>query len=250
MISRKFASEIAEYFKLPEESILKNYKNINNSPSKVLWVKKSIEDWDNAKVDQNTKKSVEDWFKKTDSYIFELMENHSIPAKKHLKNKIVDFCLKHQVKTLLDFGGGVGEDAIATSKKGIQTTLADLPGKTLDFAKWRIKKTGLKITTLAITGDGFLKTNYQAILCLEVFQHLFNPLKSARYLFSHLEKGGFLLVTTHFNNPFYKMALKKNTRFQESFDNELKKIGFCLFDKIYQWGKNENEKYLFIYQRK
>lgn len=249
MIDKHKTQELAEYLNLTQTRVIKQFKIINSSPSHVLWVKNTNLDWDKSNINQSNKLQVENWFKTNKNYIWELSENYSFPAKKKLTQLVVSFCKKNKITTLLDFGGGIGEDAIAASKAGVKTTLADLPGVTLDFAKWRIKKHNANVKILEITKSKPLKSNYQIIICFEVFQHLFNPIFTAKHLWEHLDLKGYLFTTFRFKNPTYHMALKKNYYLEKTFPTELNKIGFKLKEKVYLWGKGSKTKYLYIYQK-
>ena len=45
------------------------------------------------------------------------------------------------------------------------------------------------------------------------------------------------------------MTLKKNYRLEQTFNKDLEKIGFNLKKKLYQWGKGNKAKYLYIFQK-
>jgi 2-polyprenyl-3-methyl-5-hydroxy-6-metoxy-1,4-benzoquinol methylase len=47
---------------------------------------------------------------------------------------------KHRPKNILDFGGGVGLNAIPLARAGFDVTLADLDSVTLDFGAFRAKR--------------------------------------------------------------------------------------------------------------
>lgn len=248
MINKSQAKELASYLNLKVTGIEKSFQVITKSPSLVLWVANTNKDWQQH-VKVQTKHQVEKWFRNTSQYLFELSEVHSFPTRAKLTKYIVKYCLKHNLSTVVDFGAGIGNDAIALSEAGITTTLADVAGKTLDYTKWRIKKRKLPVKIIAVNNNAPLKSKYDAILCLEVFQHLISPLKVARHLYNHLSPGGVLFVTIHFRNPQYLMALKKNYPLESSFNTELKKIGFKLLRKEYLWGQGKTTKYLYIYQK-
>lgn|SRR3989344_4786912 len=249
MIDKQKAQELAQYFNKTTKQIIEEYKSIKTSPSKILWVKRSNDEWKKLKINQKSRKGVEKWFKTTKNYIFELMEVQSMPLRIKLNSQIITYCKSNNLKTILDFGCGVAENAIIAAENNFKVTIADLPSQTFNFAKWRIKKRKLNIKIIEIKSLKPLIKNYDAIVCLEVFQHLFNPLKTARHLFAHLNKGGLLFVTTRFNNPSYLMTLKKNYRLEQTFNKDLEKIGFNLKKKLYQWGKGNKAKYLYIFQK-
>lgn len=248
MINNSQVNELASYLNLKATDIKKSFRDIKKSSSLVLWVSNTNLDWQqNVKV--QTKSQVEKWFKNTSQYLFELSEVHSFPARKKLTSFIVKFCKKNNLTRIADFGGGIGEDAIALATAGFTTTLAELDSKTFDFAKWRIKNRGLSVKLITVWNNEPFKIKYDAIVCLEVLQHLTSPLSVAKHFYRHLRDGGFLITTTHFNNPKYKMALKQNYHLEKTFEKDLEKIGFRPYTKKYLWGKSKTKKMLYIYQK-
>jgi 2-polyprenyl-3-methyl-5-hydroxy-6-metoxy-1,4-benzoquinol methylase len=74
-------------------------------------------------------------------------------------------------------------------------TLVDVPSPMLDFARWRFR--GLaNVETLepGLGSDLPLTREYDVIACLEVLEHVINPLEVVRHLTAHLKPGGALFV--------------------------------------------------------
>lgn len=249
MIDKAKAQELADYFGKPLTEIIIQFRSITDSPSFINWVKHSVDDWNARSIDQSSRKQVEAWFKETDQYIFELMEVQSAPLRKQLNKRVLNLYKKYKVRSVLDFGGGVGQNSIEAARAGFKATLADLPSKTLEFAKWRIRNQSLPVKIIEVKNDVPLKAKYDAITCFEVFQHLLRPLKVAKHLAKHLKKGGVLMITIRFHNPKYKMALIKNYKYENTFDTHLQNLGLKRKEKNHLWGKDKAAKYLYIYQK-
>lgn len=214
------------------------------------WITPAIADWDKHKIDQSQRRQVEQWFKTTESYIFELMEVNSLPTKKKINSDIVTFISKRRLRTVLEYGCGVAELAILASKVGVSISIADVPGHTLRFAKWRIKKRKLDIKTIPIRTDTPLTSRYECIVCLEVLQHVFRPHRVAQHLIDHLEDDGYLIISTRFHNPHYHMALRKNSTIEEGMVTFFTTQGLKLIDRQYQYGEGESAKYVYYFQQK
>ena len=149
----------------------------------------------------------------------------------------------------MDYGGGIGEDAIYAAKKGFDVTMMDLPAHTFDFAKWRAKYHGVDIKFIKIENGKDIVKKFDAICCFEVLQHLFEPEKIALQFIENLNDKGLLFITTRFHNPGYTMALKKNFKYDEGMERFLTKNGLTLLNKIYQYGAKDIAKHLYIYQK-
>jgi 2-polyprenyl-3-methyl-5-hydroxy-6-metoxy-1,4-benzoquinol methylase len=74
-------------------------------------------------------------------------------------------------------------------------TLVDLPSPMLDFARWRFRGAANVETREPGPGSDLpLVRSYGVITCLEVLEHVINPLEVVRHLAAHLEPGGSLFV--------------------------------------------------------
>tara|TARA_B100001559_G_scaffold321073_1_gene336003 strand:+ start:7900 stop:8655 length:756 start_codon:yes stop_codon:yes gene_type:complete len=242
--------EIAEYFDIEFNSILNNYNQVKAKyPGFVKWSNLSAEEWNKKKIDQNDINEVMDFYRNTPNYIYELMEYHSTDSKQKLSQTVIELIKEHQFKTTLDFGAGICQDSIVAGREGLEATAADIPGKTFDFGKWRIKKYNNSINTINIHDETPLEKSYDAITCFEVLQHVVNPEKTLLHMINHINSDGRLFITTRFRNN-YSLALNHNEYLEDEFDKFIKKCGLEIEDKRYMWGENEKTKYLYILKHK
>jgi len=238
--------EIAEYKKIDFKEIKESYKEISEKFSGyVKFSNLSADEWNQLQINQENIQNVMEFYKNTPNYIFELMETHSTQAKSNLSNIVIDYCIKNNFKSILDFGAGVCQDSIIASKNNLDSTAADIPGKTFNFGKWRIEKYNLKIKTIDIFDENPLKENYDAITCFEVLQHVVNPDKTLSHLIEHLNLNGMLFITARFKNN-YSLALKRNEHLDETFDEMIKKSNLIIKEKIHIWGKGDSSKFLYL----
>jgi SAM-dependent methyltransferase len=78
---------------------------------------------------------------------------------------------------------------------GWRYTLVDVPSPMLDFARWRFR--GVPSVEAREPGLGSalpLVRSYDVITCLEVLEHVINPLEVVRHLADHLKPGGSLFL--------------------------------------------------------
>ena len=189
------------------------------------------DEW-NQKLPQTPDK-ISDFYKQTGSYIFDLAGWHrGDPARRKLTETAISICKQNNVQKVLDFGCGIGQDGISFSGEGFAVTLADLPGKTLDFAKWRIERRNLNIKI--VNADG-LSGMCDAILCFDVLEHLWEPEETVRYLYNHLSDNGILLVTASFGyDEVHPSHLERNARYSgDEFTKMMERVGF-LMEKRYR----------------
>jgi len=168
---------------------------------------------------------VVNFYKETENYIFDLAWWHRDFGRKQLTTAAIDICRQNRSRKILDFGCGTGQDGILFAEAGFDVTLGDLPGKTFDYAKWRIEKSGLDIDF--VNSDG-LTERYDAILCFDVLEHIWEPGEIVKYLYQHLSDGGILLVTTHFgHSEEHPMHLARNDKYMgDNFTEMMSEAGF------------------------
>jgi 2-polyprenyl-3-methyl-5-hydroxy-6-metoxy-1,4-benzoquinol methylase len=242
--------DLSLFLKLPISQIRRMDKEIQHLPGFAKWINIAVEDWNKHKINQQNKNEIAKWFKNNDKYVFELADVHSQNARKKISMTAIRIAGRYKVKKILDYGCGIGEDSIRAARAGFTTTMADVPSKTLDFAKWRITHLKLPIKIIVIKNNNPIKEKYDAITCFEVLQHLYNPEIILKHLINHLNPRGLLLVTTRFNNTSYSMALKRNYKYEEGMVNFITNNGLSLAQKIYQYGNDGRKKYLFVYIKK
>jgi len=74
-------------------------------------------------------------------------------------------------------------------------TIVDLPAPALEFARWRFREAGnVEAREPGFGRDLPLVRAYDVIMCLEVLEHVVNPLEVVRHLVEHLKPGGRLLL--------------------------------------------------------
>jgi len=121
-----------------------------------------------------TPERIKTFYKQTKNYIYELGHWHLWSSGKFKSDlALVDDMRKKKVKTILDFGGGVGINAFDLARAGFDVTLADLDSETLRFAASRAerRKVPLKIWRSDLEAKAPVP-KYDIILALDVLEHL------------------------------------------------------------------------------
>jgi 2-polyprenyl-3-methyl-5-hydroxy-6-metoxy-1,4-benzoquinol methylase len=74
-------------------------------------------------------------------------------------------------------------------------TLVDLPTPMLEFARWRFRKfPNVELKEPGFGADLPLRRTYDVITCLDVLEHVVNPLQVVRHVVEHLKPGGTLYL--------------------------------------------------------
>lgn len=99
---------------------------------------------------------------------------------------------------VLDYGGGIGSLCIMLAQQGKDATYYDVLGVTLKFAKWRFERRKLNVHVIEASEKDPLEGLYEAIVCLDVLEHLKNPELHLKRLANHLAPRGKLFITAAF----------------------------------------------------
>jgi 2-polyprenyl-3-methyl-5-hydroxy-6-metoxy-1,4-benzoquinol methylase len=179
-------------------------------------------EWANA--EQEAKSEIQKFFAETDAYIYaSLRWIATNPAKFGSLSKLLKFCKKHNVQSVLDYGAGVGQYCILLAQHGIGVTYSDIYGKTWRFAEWRFKRRNLSIKMLKAEIDSLGK--YDLIVCTEVLQYVKNPPLVVQNLYDALISNGYLCLTYDFKKPPSHVQNVNNAKYADTFDTILSEIG-------------------------
>ena len=101
---------------------------------------------------------------------------------------------KYQLRTVLDYGCGIGSQGLALAEAGAEVTLMDIEGPVWEYAQWRAKKHGLhdKVRWVPLAP---ILDDYDLILCVDVVGHVPDPFRLLQEL---SDKAKF----TFFNKDF------------------------------------------------
>jgi len=163
-------------------------------------------------ADPKTPDEIRRFYVSTDLYIWELMQWHASPARGPYW-KALSWFAKTRLpddgwRRVLDFGCGVGTDALFLASRGYDATVVDVPGPTLDFAKHRFARRA--ISARFVESDSHLPEldgTYDVTVCFDVFEHLADPLAAARRLVQCLRERGVLLQVGQFGDDGQRPCL-------------------------------------------
>ncbi|MBI5057050.1 MAG: glycosyltransferase [Nitrospirae bacterium] len=226
-------AELAEYTQLKDNDILKRIRSVYSS---------QVQEWKSVIGEQLTQDKVLDFYRRTDSYLFDLVQyNYENSYYIQWTDDILNFCagLKKDRGELnvLDFGGGIGSQMISLSKmKGTKLSYADIPGKTFDYAKWRFNRRHIDIDMIDASKEDFLDGRmFDVVITLDVVEHLVDPEAAVRYLTRHIKPDGYLAVVTSFvdNHGEAGWHLNVDKYTDEAFYDFIKSLGMEMLNGEY-----------------
>jgi 2-polyprenyl-3-methyl-5-hydroxy-6-metoxy-1,4-benzoquinol methylase len=135
------------------------------------------------------------FYSTTDLYLWELLAwNGSAGYESYLRqlDRMAELWPPDRFPLAVDYGSGVGTAALRLAELGYRVTIADVPGRTLDFARARIARHGIPIGVIEITEDGpeLSAGAWDIIVSFDVLEHVPDPAAVGRALVRALAQGG------------------------------------------------------------
>jgi 2-polyprenyl-3-methyl-5-hydroxy-6-metoxy-1,4-benzoquinol methylase len=163
----EYITDAMAFLKLDRDTVVKNLDPTNPA------MKNDWEAWE--KQGPMTDDRIKQFYKQTKAYIWDLGAWHlwGTDGKRQSDVAMVQQMKDAHVKTILDFGGGVGMNGMMMARAGFDVTVADLDSTTLAFAKFRAERHNVKMKFWKSDVEPMPpEPKYDVILCLDVLEHL------------------------------------------------------------------------------
>lgn len=178
------------------------------------------------------------FYEQTDAFLYELV----IWNRNRLKRRMRRWVAKRLVSSegrrmnVLCIGDGLGFDSVYLAQSGLSVTYFEVPGYTESFARKVFAECGQDITVL--TDQAHIRSGaYDAVVCLDVLEHVPDPPGLVQMMANYLRPGGRLIVHAPFYmvHPSNPTHLKANRRYSGSL-SLYEKHGFRLVDGEAGWN--------------
>lgn len=188
--------------------------------------------WHVFQPDPGDQSSLERFYSETDAFVFDGIANHASPPTMATLGEIVRICLHFGLLNVLDWGAGVGTLTILLNKYGIKAHHVDLPGKTLEFARWRYALRSMDVSVTSLPFQ-FEKESVDGIVCLEVVEHVKDPLEMLKDLHRIIKPNGILICSESCAQLQYASHLRANASLSAAaLIKEMRSIGFELISEF------------------
>ncbi|HRP61740.1 MAG TPA: class I SAM-dependent methyltransferase [Phycisphaerales bacterium] len=159
----------------------------------------------------------------TDAFLYETAIWNRNRAKRQMRKWVLRHLqryAKSRNRTALDvlmLGDGMGFDSIRFASAGHQLTYMELPGLQVEFAKRLFGLAG-KHVRMVTDPDLLRGETFDAVIAIDVLEHVPDPPSLVRTMAAHLRPGGRLISHAPFYmiHPAYPTHLKNNRRFSGS----------------------------------
>jgi SAM-dependent methyltransferase len=214
---------IAEFFDLAEADVLRRLEHEYQHPGAVV-----ADAWTAAAP--KTPDDVTRFYEETNSYVFDLAADHCRDRRADVWTPVLDRLRRAPGKDVLVYGDGIGTDSIALVRAGYRVTYFDLPGITSRFARFRFEREGLADEIAVVDREDDLREHsFDAVVSIEVLEHLSDPVGAMRLFYSLLRENGVALITESFESvgPDYPSHLEDNFRYAGRAHELMESIGFA-----------------------
>ncbi|MDK2931243.1 MAG: hypothetical protein PWR07_1374 [Bacillota bacterium] len=226
----EIAKEISSFFKHPYEDVLARVTRESANPGIHV-----SEAWQRA--NPRTNEEIREFYESTDAYVYDLMVEGARDIRQQWREAILEALRSRQeLRTVLDFGAGVANETLFLASNGYEVTYYDVAGITREFARYRMShhpareriRIALDKSELADSGG------YDVILCLEVLEHLTDPLDTLDFLRRILRPDGLLILTQAFSlvGPRYPSHLPSNRKLASTFEDDCFELGLVVVKRI------------------
>jgi SAM-dependent methyltransferase len=240
----KRAKEISEFLKVPEGYAKQRLeKGFHYNHHEVA------NDFNDGRTNVNNSESLLNWYRNTDTYIWELSAYHldqgfnysgmcegiALGLRNSNKNKV------------LALGDGIGSLSIRLAEEGLEATYHDLEGsKTANFAQYRFSLEEKLVINTLFTSSFEPKLGdraFDAVVALDFFEHVVNVEEWAKAVYDTLKKDGVFIPLNAFgigdaeHGNSIPMHLSVNNRFEWDWDPLLVELGFVRHENNSWWIK-------------
>ena len=139
-----------------------------------------------------------EFYNRSDTELFELIEWHASDPIHYRTLTLRDLAMKRPGRSYLDYGSGIGSDAVAFAEAGFDVTLADISDILLGFAAFRCRKRGARVRTIDLKSGSLPSNAFDVAVCFDVLEHIPKPISVVRSIRSAMRSDGLVAIHAPF----------------------------------------------------
>jgi len=156
------------------------------------------EEWLKTVTDPHDPERLIQFYNQSDTELFELIEWHANDPI-HYRTLIVrDLAIGRPGRGYLDYGSGIGNDAMVLADAGFDVTVADISDVLLAFTAWRLRQRGYNVRTIDLKRESLPRDRFDLVACFDVLEHIPRPLDVVRNMRAALRANGLLAIHAPF----------------------------------------------------
>jgi SAM-dependent methyltransferase len=163
------------------------------------------------------------FYRETDAFLYETLVWNRTPTKNRLRRWIAEFLQRDRAipQRILAYGDGMGFDSLYLALAGHEVTYFEVSRVCRQFAEAIFKRCGVEVT-LAGSPDQIHTGAYDAVVCLDVLEHVPDPPRLVGELARMLRDQGRLIA----HAPFYYIHSKVGTHLKSNrkYSGDVKRL--------------------------
>jgi 2-polyprenyl-3-methyl-5-hydroxy-6-metoxy-1,4-benzoquinol methylase len=188
-VRRDLALEAAEYLRVPLDEVEKR-------------IDRSGEDfpaeWQRMVTDPTDPDQLVRFYNESRAELFEQIAWHASEPIHHRSLVCADLAVTQPGREFLDYGSGIGSNALIFGLAGFRVTLADIADPLRNFAKWRLERRGIPVRALDLKHEALERSRYDVVTCFDVLEHVPDPLAAVRRMRDALRPDGLFFLYAPF----------------------------------------------------
>ena len=215
-IRRELTLEAAEFLGLTVEEATRRVEESGTE---------FFHEWQRLVSDPADPEQVVRFYNESKSELFEQIAWHASDAIHHRSPVCAELALSLPGRKFLDYGSGIGSNALVFGLAGFDVTLADVADPLRTFAKWRLERRGIRVRDIDLKRQSIEPDRYDVITCFDVLEHVPNPLGAVRRMRDALRAGGMLFLYAPFgDDPERPMHVVHD----DSVSTRIRSLGFAI----------------------
>ena len=162
------------------------------------------------------KEGVARFYEQTDAFLYELVIWNLNKLKLRMRLWVMNYLAKSKGDGLdiLTIGDGLGLESVCLGKAGHKITYFEVPGYTESFARRVFAECGTRVTILTDPRE-IPAGKYDAVVCLDVLEHVPDPPAFVEMMSGYLRPEGLLIVQAPFWQicKYFPTHLKVNRKY-------------------------------------
>ena len=187
------------------------------------------DEWQRLVSDPSDHNQVVRFYNESRSELFEQIAWHATDDIHHRSLVCADLASTLAGREFLDYGSGIGSNALVFGLAGFNVTLADVADPLRNFAQWRFTHRGMSARGIDLKRHSLEADRYDVITCFDVLEHVPDPLAALAHMRSALRPGGILFLYAPFGyDPVRPMHIVHD-------DAVLRRVRSMGFARKYEW---------------
>jgi 2-polyprenyl-3-methyl-5-hydroxy-6-metoxy-1,4-benzoquinol methylase len=187
------------------------------------------EEWQRLVTDPRNPEQVVRFYNESRSELFEQIAWHAGDTIHHRSVVCADLAATRPGREFLDYGSGIGSNALVFGLAGFNVTLADVADPLRNFARWRLERRGMRVRSLDLKQESPERSRYDVITCFDVLEHVPDPLAALERIRDALRPDGILFLYAPFG---YDPERPQHIVHDDAVLRRIRSLGFA---QRYSW---------------